>query len=216
MAPNHPLDPDARNANATQAPRRRRIRLGAVLFAALAVTALLVPIAAAEPAYANRDQAADRRPTDRATHDRERPVPAAIRLDGVGTGADNATYNVSLLGHGLLRAHSLGENLTAFRGVAKVQGNVTAADGPTVAATDGFRIYVRAVETSDGAWRWQLVSFARTPFFGIPRLALHGIGDGPENGTLAIQGAGFALVKSEPTDERLRLRLDVAGSVSRA
>jgi hypothetical protein len=55
------------------------------------------------------------------------------------------------------------------------------------------------------------VSRAHTPIFGFPTLALAGTGTGPDNGTVGVEGHGFVLTRSDASDERLRLRLDVAG-----
>lgn len=195
----------------------------AVAAVALMAAAAFLPIVAAhEP-----DERAERRAHDRGVERRAEhrddhrgamanATPFHLEISGTGVDAENATYTITLVGDGRARLLQREGNLSGMKGLARLHGTIVDANG-TVVKDGNVTVMVRARETEDGQWRWQLVSRGETRFAGVPKLLLRGGATGPADGALELDGAGFALVKpDQPDSDRLRLRLDVTGMVTRA
>jgi hypothetical protein len=196
-----------------QTPQTNRIGRW-VAFGVLAsfLLASLAPLAAAE-----RDERPRRERDDRPDHP-DRPARELkafkISLSGTATTKDNETYRISLEGEGRARAHSRDGNLTDVKGIARLKAQLLDENG-TVVKEGMLKVRFHAHKTAEGEWRWHLVAVGKSPR-GFPNLVLRGTGGPSESGVIDLAGHGKAVVKLPDANHRTVLRLDVAGTVSRA
>jgi hypothetical protein len=200
-------------------------RMAAALVLAMLFFASVAVLATAEPSDAGPIPAADARrdAADAATvrgrvqlDDAQRNlVPIAIELSGIGVDADGNTYDVNASGKGLAKTFFRQGHLAGVFGYARMDADITDANGSIVKETGGFAVKFVAHRTADRSWHWSMESRASDAYGGNPKLSLAGKSGGPDNGTLPIEGKGYAIILPDGADQRLTLRLEVAGVVER-
>lgn len=182
------------------------MRLLAIALAALLTLGLALPAAMAEgPMQARRGRpASDRHPADLAD--------VRILLEGTGLDRENASYRFSLEGAGKAFTRQPGGNLTALRAEIVAYAKLVDANGSLV-KEGRIRLFLFAKEGADGNWTWHAMSVAHFPR-GLPHLFLRGTSEGPQDGSLPLDGRGRVAVRAD--EGPLRVRLDVEGALTRA